>query len=227
MKRKIAKLALAALMVSTMGTAAYAADPVTSTAKVHFDASTDTPLILDPATGEPMENQPTTDENGTVSGQAGPLSLDYASNLDFGAQKLEARDMIYQLSAASKEPMVQITDKRGTGGGWKVSAQLSSFEGSSEGVATLVDSSITLSNGSLVTSAKNKEAAAPTVNPTVTLASNGAAANVYGAAKDKGQGTWIALWNNSDVTLSVKSNPTLKAGTHTATITWTLSDTPM
>ena len=75
---------------------------------------------------EPLD--PTDEDNPTdePTHNKGPLSLDYVSSIDFGTQKINMyKKEIYE--STSLKPFIQITDNRGTGAGWKVTAAASSF----------------------------------------------------------------------------------------------------
>ena len=62
----------------------------------------------------------------------GPLSLDYVSSIDFGTQKITMFEK-KTYESTSLKPFIQVTDNRGTGAGWKVTAAACSFNRWNEG----------------------------------------------------------------------------------------------
>lgn len=182
---------------------------------------------------EPLD--PTDPDNPTdePTHNAGPLSLDYVSSIDFGVQEVNINEeKTYE--SISLKPFIQITDNRGTGSGWKVSAAASSFnDGTND---TLSGAVITFNNGEVVSPTG---LAAPTPNQEVVLSTNGVAVDVVTAQKNTGLGTWLNRWfptldetrtfnmeTNDNVTLKVPAG-VATVGTHKATITWTLTDAPI
>ncbi|TRM09235.1 WxL domain-containing protein [Lentibacillus cibarius] len=70
----------------------------------------------------------------------GAFRLDSVSTLLFGVNEIKAKKTVYK--SITTDPYVQVTDTRGTGEGWKVTAQASEFsDGEKE---TLPGSSIEL-----------------------------------------------------------------------------------
>ena len=201
-----------------------------SEAKVNFTAPEDEPEILDPETLEPQ-----TPEDGTETNNKGPLSLDFVSNIDFGSHEIPVVAEEYE--AVTEKPFIQVTDRRGTGQGWSVSAQASNFE--QNGQNTLNNSTITFSNGESASPLDGIEA--PVVQENIELTTGGESAPVVEAAargenesisNAQGLGTWVIRWlkgegndTNEKVKLSVPQGQA-SAGEHTSTITWTLYDGP-
>ena len=112
-----------------------AADPQTgeSKATITFEVNDGETPPRDPEDPtEPLD--PTDPDNPTdePTHNKGPLSLDYVSSIDFGTQKINMYEKeTYQ--STSLKPFIQITDNRGTGAGWKVTASASSFNDGCEG----------------------------------------------------------------------------------------------
>ena len=80
------------------------------------------PRDPDDPTGKPLD--PTDPDNPTIRIRA--ISLYYVFSIDFGAQNINMYEKeTYQ--STSLKPFIQITDNRGTGAGWKVTASASSF----------------------------------------------------------------------------------------------------
>lgn len=172
--------------------------------------------------------------DGNVTGQSGPLTLDYISNISFPTKDISTGEMTY--NSETNEPFIQISDRRGTGGGWNVQATAESFT-DLDGNPTLPGAIITFTNGAMDSSSTTP--APSDVNESIVLNTNGdsddvvsAAAREDGAALNtaEGLGTWIMAWlndegENENVKLYVPESTTT-AGTHTATINWTLTDGP-
>ena len=94
-----------------------------SNAVVNFVPNQDVTPPVDPINPDP-ENPVTpidpTNPNGPNPGTAGPLSIDYASSLHFGENKISTKNEVYYAKAqaftgGSEGPnYVQVTDNRGT-----------------------------------------------------------------------------------------------------------------
>ena len=86
------------------------------------NGTTDPVDPVDPT--NPVKPVDPTDPSGPKPGTAGPLSIDYASSLDFGSQKITSKDEIYKAKAQkyldkdnvekTGPNFVQVTDNRGT-----------------------------------------------------------------------------------------------------------------
>lgn len=199
-----------------------------SNATVKFTPATTIPEVVDPTDPtepfEPTEPNPTDPPTGNV----GPLSLDYVSSIDFGVNEISAETEVYH--ATSMKPFIQITDRRGTGEGWNVTAQMTEFTTNDILDASLPGAILTLSNGEALPALGTP--VAPTSIQSVILSAGGAATQVISAPIDTGLGTWINRWFpteseelNDNVALSVPATSAM-VGDHAATITWTLTDGP-
>ena len=197
-----------------------------SKATITFEENNDETPPLDP--DDPTKDLDPADPDDTTH-QNGPLSLDYVSSIDFDSQKITGHEQeIYQ--SKSLKPFIQITDNRGTGVGWKVTAAASSFKNGADD--TLSGSIITFKNGKVVTPTMG--VAEPKPESTVALTTDGVATNVVNAEVGTGLGTWLNRWFptsgetglNDSVTLEIPAG-VATVGTHEATITWTLTDAPI
>lgn len=214
-------LLLAPLLIQSVS----AQDSTTSDAQIQFTEPTDSPTILDPE--DPSRDFPAQDETDDpqVTGNTGPLTIDYVSNLDFGVHKVDVAEATYQ--ATNDLPFVQVSDRRGSGAGWNLTVEASNF--TSAGEATLPGAYITLSNGEAVSRLAN--ITAPTVSDSIVVNTGGDAANVATAAVDAGMGSWVTRWSangqetNPNVELTVPQ-AAASQGTHNSTLTWTLTDAP-
>ena len=236
MKKPLAYILTAGLAVSLIASGTiYAEEPANSNATVNFTAPDDPVGPVDP-TDPTQPNTDSPEDNGNITGQNGPLSLDYVSHLDFGNQEISTSEEIY--SSETTEPYIQVTDLRGSGEGWDVTAEVSNFISDEDGTVSLPSSSIQLNNGDTVSTS---ESANPVVPASINLVTGGDSTTVVSAASRvaeepvntaQGLGTWVTRWlagegntENGNVTLTVPGS-TATAGSHTATITWTLETGP-
>lgn len=216
--RKSTALIVAVITVFWVSWSVLSAAPQTSEATIEFQANTNPTTPVNP--DNPGENS---GETGT--GAAGPLSIDYVSPISFGTGlNISPTEQVYNTVTA--KPYIQITDNRGTGAGWKVTASASSFKKGE--VNTLNGAFITLSSGSPLS--VNPALAAPAVESSIKLTTDGSSKTVVTAAAGTGMGTWVNRWYpttgpNSYVTLTVPAG-VATTGTHTAVITWELTDAP-
>lgn len=182
----------------------------------------------DPAT--PLEPIGPTDPTDPPTGETGPLTLDFVSSVQFGSKEVSSSDQVY--SSTSKKPFIQVSDRRGTGAGWKVTAKASKFtNGASESLPGAV---LTFKNGSVVTPGSGT---GPTPAQTITLNTDGLTeSSVVTAEAGTGLGTWLTRWLgpnpdvndgavNNNVTLQIPGG-TATVGNHEAIVTWTLVDAP-
>lgn len=140
-------------------------------------------------------------------GTPGPLSIDFASSLNFGIQKITSTDEEYlaysqPVKAANgdteyKPNYVQVTDNRGTAAGWNlVVTQTEDFTAVDAAAKnkTLPGATITLDGAKAVSAATGTET--PTVSNVVLVP--GQAVEVMTAAVDAGEGTWISSFGSAD-----------------------------
>ena len=195
-----------------------------SNATVEFEVGTGIPGVVDPIDPskplDPIEpGNPPTDDNG-------PLTLDYVSFVDFGEHEIEGQTAVYE--STNLKPFIQVTDRRGTGAGWNVTATVTEFSNGEK--ATLPGSKLAFSNGE---AASTSVLTKPIPNTNVELVAGGDAVNVVTAEEGVGLGTWVNRWLPSESDAVLNNNVTLEVptgaatlGKHTATITWSLADAP-
>ncbi|QBO35541.1 WxL domain-containing protein [Periweissella cryptocerci] len=226
---------------STTGQVAFVPSTSTTPTTPVNPTDPDTPVV-------PVD--PTNPDTPVTPGTSGPLSIDYISNFDFGSQQITTATKTYEATAQSftdakqaAAPLyAQVTDNRGSDAGWNLSAKVSKF---TSGANELTGAQISLANSAAVKATTNN-AVAPTVSNVTLDPAN--AATVASAAKGAGAGTWVdSFGSNSDlgsatdtatdgttssrdtdkaVTLEVPNGGNAKAQKYTATIDWTLADTP-
>lgn len=151
----------------------------------------------------------------------GPLTLDAASNFNFGSIKLGEGDGVYTAIKDDKSVLgIQVTDSRGTGDGWNVDVSMTDFKG--QGTNILKGATLTIPNGSVNTTSADKVKAP--ITKEVKL--NASPISIFTATKDNGMGTWTDLFEGKDkkVTLNVPEGNYVDQ--YTAKITWSLQNAP-
>ncbi|GEN94182.1 WxL domain-containing protein [Pediococcus ethanolidurans] len=257
-KIKAATLLSTAILGVSMAVPVFAAGTTTATATqsgqthayISFHGKSDGTNPLDPS-------DPSTPDPGNSTGNPGPLSLDAVPNtLNFGDHELSdttVGDHTYALvgnadnatSGAEKDSAThekdpattdvsgavytQVTDERGTGAGWNVTAQLAKFQ--NDGADTLDGAVMTFASGKTQKLATDADGnltwgtADITVPSAVSLTAGGGDTAVENAAEGTGKGTQQQVWENANVNLKVIQD-SARPGNSTSTITWTLNDTP-
>lgn len=222
-KHTVSLFIVAAFVLTTgFSQFAFAAPgPENSTATITFQENTDPTAPVDP-------EDPSKPGGGNGTEQPGPLSIDYISDFTFsGSHTVSKNEQTY--STDVKKPYLQVSDFRGNGEGWKVTANISSFHNGE--LNTLNGAYLILKNGSAISA--DSAAAAPTVSQDVILSSDKTDTLIVQAPKNTGMGTWVTRWFqpgdtnplNDSVQLVVPAGKA-SAGTHSATITWTLVNAP-
>lgn len=158
-----------------------------------------------------------------------PVRIDSASDFNF-----EADHQIEGFSQeASEDISVVVTDNRGAGDGtgWKLTAKLGNFTDGT-GNPSLSGAEIQLKSGTIEGNALG-DPEVHGVNGTITL--NSDAADIATADRRDstattpstiGYGTWTITWEETKTLLDVPPGVSTPES-HRATVTWTLSDTPI
>lgn len=218
---KLVKLSTIAL-VSVIGLTAaaqvsQAADPTTSTATVKLTPEDDESKHT--ATNPIVPGTP----DGDKTGHIGPLTIDVRPFLQFGEAKLVSGKTILPI-ANTYNTNVQVTDSRAKGAGWDLQVAISEFKDAATS-KTLSGAQLTLGFKELQTTNATQNNA-PT--PAVSVAVNDQPQSLLSAAAGSGLGTWAYLFDQTKV--EPKSKLEILSGNYvgdySATITWTLSDTP-
>ncbi|MFS7404076.1 WxL domain-containing protein [Carnobacterium maltaromaticum] len=245
-------IALSAIVLTTLVNVApaLAAEDKTYTSNgiVEFVPSTDPTLPVDPTDPDPTNPVvpiDPTDPEGPEPGTNGPLSIDYASSLDFGKNKIINKDEVYYANAQELTNgkfvpnYVQVSDNRGTNTGWALTVkQEGQFENKTTQHKVLTGSVIKLSNG--VAASNQIDVTAP-LSPSIELDASGAASNVMTAANETGSGTWVdrfgtvtaeevegeTVQKNKAISLEVPGSTPKDAVKYSTQLTWTLTDTPI
>lgn len=189
-----------------------------------------------------------TDPTGPKPGTSGPLSIDYASSLDFGQNKITSKDEVYYANAQAfsddtlkgeyRGNYVQISDKRGSFGGWTLSLKQDGQFANSQAkkAKSLTGAQIKLSD-SVAESNSNDEK--PSVKD-VALTPDGDSVVIMSAKDGVGAGTWVDRFGHAEevaiegkntqknkaVTLSIPGSTAKEAVKYSTKLVWTLSDVP-
>ncbi|TLG78271.1 WxL domain-containing protein [Vagococcus zengguangii] len=233
-----------------------------SEAGVGFEPNNEVVDPVDPNKPDPEKpinptdpENPGTDLPDPETPNAGPISLDFASKLYFGLQKISTSNQTYYAAAQPYGPdnqlttnYVQVTDVRGDDQAtWKLSVkQLKDFT-VPETTKTLANTKIHFTDGNMNTQAENSSAAPSVLNESFTL-ETGTQVDVVQASDGKGMGTWVLRFGtndslatntgdegtypeaitklNKEISLEVPGASTKLAEKYTTDLLWTLSDTP-
>lgn len=195
----------------------YAVGSYNSNATITFNEPNDSVEILDPA--DPSQSLTPKPGEGKT-GDTGPLTLDYVTNLNFGTHAVSIAEQTYT-ATNDPQPFTQVTDRRGTSTGWKLTVQAANFRNG--GQDTLPGALLTFENGTAASNLNNLDA--PQVNRPINVTTGGNAVNVTIANAGQGRGTWVTRWSKDNVKLTIPQG-TATEGTHTSQLTWTLSDAP-
>ncbi len=231
----IAAVALAGLAAPVSSIAAE----YDSHGAITFEASDDPTGPIDPTDPEkPIDPVDPLDPDGPGEGTAGPLSIDYASSLDFGTQKISSVNETYKAKAQKYQDseggekigpnFVQVTDNRGLETGWSLQVKQNDQFATDEG-DVLTGAQVSFKNGNVVTASTS---AKPTGKATIALAPTDEYTDVMTAADKQGAGTYLLAWGDNEATgaesieLTVPGATTKYAKQYTTTFTWQLTDTP-
>lgn len=197
-----------------------------SKANVSFKKDTTAPITpVDPV--DPVDPSQPGDGGGT--GSKGDFTIDVVPTLDFGEIEVKTGDTVKNVYSTTQKPYVQVSDRRLTGEGWNLKAQLSDFT-HTNGTNKISGASIKFQNGSVKKVNSNSDA--PSLTDPVVIDST--SKTVMSAAVNTGLGTWIATWINGDGTLTSENQKVeleipvsdVVVGDYSADITWTLSKQP-
>lgn len=165
------------------------------------------------------------DPDNPGTGQLGPLSIDYVSNLKFGEHKIAGGNMSYK--ALNKDPYIQVTDLRGAGEGWSLSAKMSNFVNEKNQV--LKGATLSMTNGKVKAASPDNVSLIP--QKSNVIFDNEQSQLVMQAPEKSGRGTWILTWAgmdqaNEEVQLNVIAGTPEANTEYNASIIWELEDAP-
>lgn len=186
------------------------------------EADSKATLELKPTTGptEPVKPIEPAEPGGEETGNAGPLSIDYVTNFNFGEHELETSQIVYNLEDKPTNANVQVTDNRGTGDGWTLQVSLSEFTTAEK--VTLKGAELALPVRE-VKSVIGNISNAPDFEKDMVL-TPGSLQTLMSAKEEAGMGTWAAMYDSENIALSVPSGN--HSGQYEAKLTWTLADVP-
>lgn len=165
-----------------------------------------------------------------VAPDSGALSIVSADDLVFNAATITADNVVTTTSADSA---ITIQEISGAAPGWTLTAQLGNFTGSNSTTisgARLFYPSITPTTtktgdtSSILPTSVNTDNAFTGTDKGVILSSGGDSVKIVGADLGKGYGEWEMNYPTSKVQLEIPAGNL--ASTYTATLTYTLTDTP-
>lgn len=191
---------------------------------------------------------PTKPDGKPNPGTNGPLSIDYASSLDFGVNKITNKDMTYYAKAQELHSdegstyvpnYVQISDNRGTNAGWTLTVK----QGGQLSNENTEHKELTGSQIKFVdpTVESKTEVTPPTPSNVITLDPNGAESLVMSAKPTAGAGLWVDRWGTVEemtgdrgekvqktkaISLDIPGKTAKDAVKYSTKLTWNLSDVP-
>lgn len=241
----ISCMTAAALALTGMGTTASAAESACTTqGTVEFEQGTGVTKPVDPDDPGTEVKPINPDGSEPKEGTSGPLSIDFASSIDFGSNEISNKDAVYyaepqkiikEEKTENRANYVQVSDHRGSNAGWKLTLkQNGQLKNDAALNAALDGAVITIEKGSTV-SASSDTVAKPTAYQVI-LNPAGDASKVMEAEPGQGSMTWIdkfgnletvdGVLKNTGISLSIPGSAPKDAVVYSTTLTWTLSVTP-
>ncbi|MBQ0137740.1 MAG: WxL domain-containing protein [Kurthia sp.] len=220
-----------------------------SDSNVNFIPSTGSTKPIDPTDPtNPNPETPVPPKEGTE----GPLSIDFASDFDFGTQEITTEDKVYKAKPQAYEDsekitpnFVQITDKRGSNAGWSLNLKQDyQFKNDTTQNKEIEGAELRFLAGSLVTDGKGIK---PTTHEAKLDATNGSYSKIMTAKATEGSGTWLSSFGGQElvdedvlneenevvtekrdagVTLSIPGTTQTDAVEYETTLTWQLTNEP-
>ncbi|ANK62887.1 WxL domain-containing protein [Loigolactobacillus backii] len=236
--KKLSLLTLAAaggLLISggISGTALAASTSTANTdATASFTDNTDPTNPVDPE--DPDIDNP---GGGGETENPGPLSLDYASNLDFGTNAVPKTNTTYiakddhnKDGSTTFANYAQVTDQRsGAVKGWSLTvSEDAQFKAAKSGTE-LTGAELSLGKGTTKTTSDNSATGGTVTSSEAKLSTDGATTQVMNATTGNGFGTWVDSFGQkggSTVKLMVPAAAHPEADAYNTTLTWNLEDTP-
>ena len=157
--------------------------------------------------------------NATVADIISGTTVHYQS----GATKTKTGD-----AAENQDGALQISDLRGTGAGWTLTASVnepSLGDSKLEGTLTLAFKDAKSDFVGTTHDDGTPDLPATAAPQTATLSTSGTTATVWTAAAKSGQGANTATVDPATTKFDISANPGVTHGTYDATVTWTLGST--
>lgn len=243
MKNKLKVVGICALafcVLSTVPKYAEAADggEYKTNAKIKFSPAQDITDPVDPTDPKtPVKPIDPTDPNGPKPGTNGPLSIDYASSLNFGVQQITSVDKVYNAAAQTFNGSrgegpnyVQVTDNRGTETGWTLKVKQEGQFVSSKG-KELTGAELKFNNGVINTASSSTKPSELKTTFSLSPDGKGVAEKIMAAKSGEGAGTYLLVFGDdktggNSISLSVPGKTTKYADEYATKLTWTLEDIP-
>lgn len=219
-----------------------------SNSNINFVPSTSITKPIDPINPtNPTPETPEPEKPGTV----GPLSIDFASNFEFGTQEITTENKVYMAKVQSYKDsqnitptFVQVTDKRGSNTGWSLNLkQAHQFQAEETLNKVLEGAQLHFKKGTAVTNGKGK---IPKTYEVILDPINANYSKVMSAEVTAGSGTWVSRFGeivdvkftnqqgeevvekrDSGVTLAIPGSSQKDAGVeYNTTLIWQLTNEP-
>lgn len=154
--------------------------------------------------------------NAEISFEPGTLSLDSVGNIYFGSHTIDGSTTVFKKTTQS---LMQVSDARGSGAGWRLTVSLSPFK-NTLGVDSLPGATIRFMDAHATGLAE-----APVMSSTITLNPDNTPVLVAEAVSGTGRGQWDLKVdaNKAEIEVPVAQQA---VSTYKAVMNWTLSDLP-
>ena len=179
---------------------------------------------------KPVRPVDPTNPDGPNPGTPGPLSIDYASSLDFGSNEISNKDQTYfaraqtyrnpdgSASELATANYVQVSDLRGTNAGWVLKVkQNGQFRNAETLHKELTGATVAFTEPSVRSNAT--DVLPPTATANIQLDAAGAETVVMQAPEKTGAGTWITLWGQAEKVTEKSTRTASKCHNHTGNLT--------
>ena len=210
---KMSIVGLGLIMTTGIGNTAFAAeaDGFKTTADFTLEGGTEdnkptNPIIpIDPPTNH-----------------TGNLVIDVVSDFTFENGKIESKTVTYNAVIPTDKTLgTQVTDMRGTGAGWDLTAKISDFENADK-TKVLKGAQLLIPEGNVSTTSVSKDN--PAISKSVTL--NATEQSIFSASQDSGMGTWSTDFEGKGNHVSIVVPDGNYADSYSAEIVWSLQDAP-
>ncbi|MFD2308393.1 WxL domain-containing protein [Enterococcus termitis] len=224
------------------GTAVEAAQAGTIKSNADITFSLDNSITSPVNPTDPSQPVTPNPDDPHQPGTAGPLSIDYVSNIHFGTQQIKPGSATYyaQLDQVknsggnliSVPNYAQVTDKRGLNLGWKLSVKQDGQFATSDSTPAVLENA-TLSFLPAIPNSTQLLSLAPVSLPVTLDPVGDATSRVATAALSTGMGTWTLAFGTGPtaaqgVQLTVPTaTKKVASSQYKTTLTWILDDTPL
>lgn len=164
------------------------------------------------------DSSTTATTGGTVTFQSGDLTLSSTpSAFDFGTKTVVNSSTSYDSTEDKSGDNIAVDDLRGTGNGWNLQASLTEFSNGNTG------QNLTGATISFDQTTTNQYSSALT-NGSGSVSSTGTSTTILSADSNQGMGN--SNDSLSNIKLNVPASTAIYAKGYSATMTWTLGNTP-